>query len=89
MTWLKECGACVGADCSLVSLSLPDGRDTRIQNACHHVLEHKSVTGDSLMMYKRMYYTQTVLSHTQTLYKPLYQIYNDGISKDDIICHYM
>lgn len=51
----------------IVSLSLRGSSDIGIQNACHHLLEHKSVTGDSLMLYKHVYYTQ----YMHTLYMNL------------------
>lgn len=71
---------------------LRGGGDTGIQKACHHVLEQKSVTGDSLAMRKRMHYAQTPLSHARALYSMNLYVHTnkDQMSKNDaIICHYV
>lgn len=47
----------------LTELCLPGSSDTGLQNGCHHPLEQKSFTGESLVMHKHMYYTQTFSSH--------------------------
>lgn len=60
----------------IVSLSLQGGSDTGIQNACHHPLEEKSVTRDSLVTRRRMHHTHYTKkkkpsSRAHTLYEAL------------------
>lgn len=75
----------------IVSLSVQSGSDTGRQNACHHLLEQKSVTGDFLIMYKtHVSYTNSPAACTSPFMDLYVHKYNHQTWKsDDIICHYM
>lgn len=89
-TWLKLCGACVGADSSLawiVFLSLRGSSRTGTQNACRELLEHKSLmAGAPKPLTECMYQAQMLVLHKYALFEST-NAHMQQSSEHDISCH--